>query len=121
MPERPEWRDYHLADAAHAATRATCNRKQVGAVIVRDNRLLTKGYNGSLPGEPHCIDAGCLMENGHCVRTVHAEINAICQAAKEGISVKGATMYTTITPCRPCRMACISAGIVDFVWAEDYP
>lgn len=118
---RPDW-EYYWLDMAHVVSkRGTCLRKEVGAVVVKDNRLLVSGYNGSLPGEEHCIDVGCEMEDNHCVRTVHAEVNAIADAARRGIAVEGATMYTTITPCRNCRKVATSAGIVDFKWAEDYP
>jgi dCMP deaminase len=121
MTDRPDWDPYWLSTAYGVASRATCLRKKVGAIIVKDNRLLTAGYNGSLSGQPHCTEAGCEMENGHCIRTVHAEVNAIADAARRGVSVEGGTMYSTITPCRPCRMVAISAGIVDFKWSEDYP
>jgi dCMP deaminase len=95
------------------AKRATCIRRRVGAVVVRDNRVLATGYNGSPPGMGHCIDPdiGCLMEDGHCVRTVHAEVNAIATAARFGISVDGADVYVTWEPCRSCRNILLSAGI----------
>lgn len=118
---RPDWSDYFHAIARTIATRATCPRRQVGAVLVRDNHILSQGYNGSPPGHPHCVQAGCLIENGHCVRVVHAELNALCHAASEGISVKGATLYCTLQPCRGCTYALMSAGVNTFKWEEDYP
>lgn len=110
-------------------TRGTCGRGRAGAVIVRDKRLLTGGYAGSPPGMPHCDEVGHLMkktthENGeetmHCLRTVHAEVNAILQAAKFGISINGGTIYCKFTPCRNCAMAIMSAGIVRVVAAKKY-
>jgi len=120
---RPSTRDYFLDIAAVTATRATCLRKQVGAVLVRDNRIIATGYNGSPPGEPHCSDpeTGCLIENSHCVRTVHAEINALLYAAKDGVSVDGATLYCTITPCAVCMKLLRTAGVKSYIWREDYP
>ena len=113
--ERPSWDQYFLSIAKEIASRATCPRASVGAVIVRDNRILSTGYNGSLPGEPHCIEVGCLMVNGHCERTVHAETNAIVQAAKFGASLDGATLYlwsnTGIPSCTKCSQAVRMAGI----------
>ena len=86
---RADWNQYFMGIAHQAATRATCPRKHVGAVIVRDRTVLSTGYNGSVRGLPHCEDVGCVMEDGHCVTTVHAEANAILQAAKNGVSIEG--------------------------------
>ena len=97
--------------AQQAATRSTCPRKHVGAVIVRDRTVLSTGYNGSIRGLPHCEDAGCVMEDGHCVTTVHAEANAILQAAKNGVSIDGAELYTTASPCWNCFKLIANAGI----------
>lgn len=103
-----------------AAKRGTCLRAQVGCLIVKEGRTISTGYNGSLPGEPHCSDpgVGCLMEDGHCVRTTHAEANAIAFAARYGISVEGATLYTYGWErgiCDTCRKLVTTAGIVKIV------
>jgi len=118
---RPSTRDYFLDIAAVTATRATCLRKKVGAVLVRDNRIIATGYNGSPPGEPHCVDEGCDVVSGHCQRTVHAECNALLYAAKDGVSVDGATLYCTITPCGNCKKLLRTAGVKTYIWREDYP
>lgn len=117
---RKTWPTYFLDIAAVVATRATCDRKSVGAVIVRDNRILSTGYNGSIPGAPHCDDVGHMMENDHCVRVVHAEANAINQAARYGVAVDGATIYTTASPCWPCFQKIVSAGLKKIVFGELY-
>lgn len=111
---------YYLIIAETVAQRATCARKKVGAVLVLSGNTLGSGYNGSLPGEPHCIDVGCLMEDGHCVRTVHAEANALTRAAKFGNRVDGATLYTTASPCWACFKLLVSAGIRRIVYKEFY-
>ena len=90
---RPDWDLYFIRIAKEAAQRSTCPRASVGAVIVKDNRILATGYNGAPAGEPHCSDVGCLMVGDHCKRAIHAETNAIAQAAKYGVSVEGATLY----------------------------
>jgi len=127
--ERPSWDDYFLELANTASNRATCDRGKSGCVIVRDKQILATGYVGSPAGLPHCDDVGHLMkkviqENGeiseHCLRTVHAEQNAICQAAKRGISIKGATIYTRMTPCRTCAMLLINCGIQRVVCERKY-
>jgi dCMP deaminase len=109
-----------MALATVAATRATCDRKHVGAVIVRDKTILSTGYNGSVRGTPHCDDVGHMMEEGHCVRTAHAEANAIVQAAKNGTAIEGATIYTTASPCWPCFKLIANAGIKKIVFGELY-
>lgn len=128
--ERCSWEDYFLNIAAQVATRSTCPRASVGAVIVHDRRILVTGYNGSLPGERHCVGegsvegttAGCLMENGHCVRTVHAEVNAVAQAAKLGISIDGASLFCTHQPCPNCTKTLIAAGVRGpFFFRKAYP
>lgn len=107
--------------AATVAQRSTCNRAHVGAVIARDRRILTTGYNGSPAGLPHCDDAGHLMIDGHCVRTLHAEQNAIIQAALHGVTIEGATVYVTHQPCLNCAKMIINAGITRVVYAGSYP
>ena len=108
-------------DIAHqVATRATCDRKHVGAVVVRDRTILSTGYNGSIRGMPHCDEVGHMMESGHCVATVHAEANAILQAAKNGVRIDGATLYTTASPCWPCFKLIANSGCVRIVYGEFY-
>jgi dCMP deaminase len=106
--------------ARAVAERATCDRKHVGAVIVRDKTILSTGYNGSIRGMDHCDEAGHLMEDGHCVRTVHAEANAILQAAKNGTAIDGATLYSTASPCWPCFSLVANSGIRRIVFGEAY-
>lgn len=117
---RASWDEYFMNLARVVASRATCDRKHVGAVIVRDRTVLSTGYNGSLRSLPHCDDEGHMMENGHCVATVHAEANAIVQAAKNGVSIDGATIYTTASPCWPCFKLIANAGCVRIVFGEFY-
>lgn len=117
---RASWDTYFMGIARQVATRATCERKAVGAVIARDRNILATGFNGSIRGLPHCIDVGCLMEHDHCVRAVHAEANAILQAAKNGVSIDGATIYTTASPCWPCFRLIANAGIVAVMYGEEY-
>ena len=97
--------------AREVATRSTCSRKHVGAVIVRDKTILSTGYNGSIKGLPHCDDAGCEMVDGHCVRTSHAEANAIVQAAKNGVGIDQSKIYVTASPCYDCFKLIANAGI----------
>lgn len=126
---RPSWDEYFLELTDTVAKRATCDRGRSGCVIVRDNRILTTGYVGSPPGLPHCDDVGHLMKKvmdedgqvrGHCVRTIHAEQNAICQAARHGISLDGGTLYCKMEPCRVCAMLIISVGITRVVALRRY-
>jgi dCMP deaminase len=106
--------------ALQAATRSTCPRKHVGAVIVRDKTILSTGYNGSIRGAPHCTEVGCLMENSHCVRTVHAEANALVQAARHGVLLEGAEIYVTASPCFNCFKLIANAGIRRVHYGEFY-
>lgn len=109
--ERPNWTEYFMNIAKAVATRGTCPRQSVGCVLVRDNQILTTGYNGSPPGMAHCSDVGCDIVADHCVRSNHAETNAIAQAAKHGINIRGATLFTTTYPCWPCFRQLLSTGI----------
>lgn len=118
--ERASWDQYFMNIAKEVATRSTCDRKFVGAVIVRDRNILATGYNGSIRGLPHCDEVGHLMEDGHCVRTVHAESNAIVQAAKNGTSIDGAGIYVTASPCWPCFRLIANAGMKRIVFGEFY-
>ncbi|HOQ32503.1 MAG TPA: cytidine/deoxycytidylate deaminase family protein [Candidatus Hydrogenedens sp.] len=127
--KRPTWDEYFMEVARTIAKRATCDRGRSGCVIARDKQILVTGYVGSPVGFPHCDDVGHQMkkvihEDGtitqHCVRTVHAEQNAICQAAKLGISIQGGTLYCKMTPCRTCAMLIINCGIVRVVCEKRY-
>jgi dCMP deaminase len=118
---RPSWDDYFMGIALQVARRSTCDRARVGAIIVKDRRILTTGYNGSPASLPHCDEIGHLMVNGHCVRTLHAEQNAIIQAALHGVGVAGSTMYVTHQPCLTCAKMIINAGIRRVVFAGHYP
>jgi dCMP deaminase len=117
---RPGWDEYFLKLAMLASERATCPRMHCGCVLVKDRYVLSTGYNGSLPGSPHCEDAGCLIVDNHCVRTNHAEMNAICQAARHGVTLDGATAYVTNMPCTTCAKALIAAGVNRVVVFSDY-
>ena len=117
---RPDWDRYFIQLAHTVATRGTCDRKRVGTVVVRDHQMLVAGYNGSVRGMAHCDDVGHLMEEDHCVRTVHSEANAIAQAAKEGVRLAGATLYVTCQPCRACAQLVANAGVVRIVYSEVY-
>ncbi|MDH5404393.1 MAG: cytidine/deoxycytidylate deaminase family protein [Candidatus Heimdallarchaeota archaeon] len=118
--ERPSWDSYFSLLAKHVASRSTCTRKQVGAVIVRDRNILSTGYNGSIRGLDHCSEETCLIESGHCIRTVHAEANAIVQAAKHGINIDKSTIYTTASPCWNCFKLLANAGIIRICFSEFY-
>lgn len=109
-----------MAIARQIATRSTCSRKHVGAVIVKNKMILATGYNGSLRKMEHCDSVGHLMEDGHCVRTVHAEANAIVQAARSGTMVEGADIYVTASPCFNCFKLIGNAGIVRIFFGEFY-
>jgi len=118
--ERVSWDVYFMRIAAEVATRATCDRKHVGAVIVRDKNILATGYNGSIHGLGHCDEEGHMMEEGHCVRTIHAEANAVIQAAKNGSRIEGGAIYVTASPCWGCFKMIANAGLVKIVYGEFY-
>ncbi|MCX6641529.1 MAG: cytidine/deoxycytidylate deaminase family protein [bacterium] len=127
---RPSWDTYFMQITHLVATRGTCLRRKVGAVLVRDRQILTTGYNGPPRGVPHCDElGGCLRdklnvpsgERHEISRAVHAEQNAIIQAAVHGISIKGATLYATNQPCSLCTKMLINAGVLEFVIADGYP
>ena len=121
---RLNWDEYFLEVAKVVASRSTCPRALVGAVIVKNHRILTTGYNGAASGEAHCEDVGCLIVGGHCQRAVHAETNAVAQAARFGLSVDGATLYYWDSLKRPaescvkCSQIMKSAGIIRVVGRE---
>jgi len=116
---RKDWDRYFLDIAFKVAERSTCPRRMVGAVVVKDKRIKGTGYNGSAAGLPHCTDEGCLMLNGHCIRTIHAEVNALLECSPE--ERKGATIYVTDCPCAECSKLIITTGIKRVVFARDYP
>jgi dCMP deaminase len=118
--KRPAWDEYFLKLAMLASERSTCPRMHCGCVFVKDRFVLATGYNGSLPGHPHCEDVGCLVVDNHCVRTNHAEMNALTQAAIHGVNLKGATAYITNMSCTTCAKALISAGIKCVVVFSDF-
>jgi dCMP deaminase len=119
MP-RASWDEYFMNIARVVSSRSTCERKFVGAVIVRDKTILSTGYNGSVRGMPHCTDVGHLMEDGHCVATLHAEVNAIIQAAKNGVAIDGSTIYVTASPCWSCFKTIANSGILRILYGEFY-
>ena len=108
---RAKWEEYFMNIAKEVASRSTCDRKHIGAVIVKDKTILSTGYNGSIRGMPHCDDEGHMMEDTHCVATVHAEANAIIQAAKNGVCINGADVYATFSPCWVCFKMIVNSGI----------
>lgn len=126
--QRPGWKAYFLAFASQAASRSTCIRRHVGAVVVRDNQVLTVGYNGSPTGAKHCVDIGCIREQQNVpsgqqhekCRGVHAEQNCITQAARIGVSLKGATLYSTTYPCSICAKLIAQAGIRKVIYLDGY-
>lgn len=126
---RPSWDDYFMDIVEVVKTRSTCVRRQVGAVIVKDNRILATGYNGAPRGCQHCEDIGCLRQQlgipsgqrHELCRAIHAEQNAIVQAAAAGISIQGATLYCTTQPCVLCAKMMINAGIKRILYKGDYP
>ena len=117
---RASWDEYFMAIARVVASRSTCDRKFVGAVIVRDKTILSTGYNGSIRGMPHCTETGHIMEDGHCIATIHAETNAVIQAAKNGVSIDGAAIYVTASPCWSCFKMIANSGIRRIVYGEFY-
>lgn len=119
-PKRLDWDEYFMNIAKNAASRSTCDRKNVGAVVVRERTILSTGYNGSIRGLPHCDDEGHMMEDGHCVATVHAEANSIIQAAKNGVNINGSTIYTSASPCWYCFKLIANSGIKRIVFGELY-
>lgn len=118
--ERKDWHEYFMDIANMVATRSTCDRKYIGAVIVKDKTILSTGYNGSIRGRPHCNEVGHDMENDHCVATIHAEANAIIQAAKNGVAIDSADIYTTASPCWNCFKLIANAGLKRIYYGEFY-
>jgi dCMP deaminase len=129
MSERPSWHQYFLTITRQVAERSTCLRAKVGAVIVRDKNILATGYNGAPAGMPHCTDVGCLVYTSrtpageleeNCFRTIHAEINAIAQAAKNGAVIRDADIYVTHTPCIHCFKVLVNTGIRRIFYDREY-
>jgi dCMP deaminase len=129
MSERPSWHQYFLTITRQVAERSTCNRAKVGAVIVREKNILATGYNGAPAGLPHCTDVGCLIYTSrtpageleeNCFRCIHAEINAIAQAARNGVSIRDADIYITHTPCIHCLKVLINTGIRRIFYEHEY-
>lgn len=117
---RPSFDELFLEIAHVVAKRATCPRLACGCVLVRDNHAFAMGYNGSLPGAPHCLALGCDMVAGHCVRAMHSEANALLQAGRHGVSTVGATAYVTHSPCWMCFKQLVRAGVVRVVFTKEY-
>ena len=120
MKKRIDWDQYFMVQAALLASRSTCKRISVGAVLVRDKRIIAGGYNGAVSGDNHCIDEGCYLRDGHCVRTIHAEMNAILQCARFGMSTDGASLYVTDFPCLQCTKSLLQAGIKEINYIRNY-
>ena len=118
---RPDWDSYFLKIAYAVSERSTCDRAFVGCLLVLDKRILTSGFNGSPSGQDHCDEAGHLLVEDHCIRTIHAETNAIIQAALHGVGIQGATAYVTHHPCLTCAKMLINSGIRRVVYAGNYP
>jgi dCMP deaminase len=117
---RPSFDEVFMRSALLFSERATCSRLKVGAVIVQEGHMIAQGYNGGVRGETHCIEEGCLMRDGHCIRTTHAEQNALLMCAKLGVSTKGATIYCTHLPCLHCTKSIITAGITEVLFLHNY-
>ena len=117
---RPDWDSYFMKIAYAVSERSTCDRAFVGCVLVLDKRILTTGFNGSPAGQPHCDEIGHLLADGHCIRTIHAETNAIIQAALHGVCTRGSTCYVTHFPCINCTKVLINAGIYRLIYNVPY-
>lgn len=120
MVKRPEWDEYFGEITKQVALRSTCVRKKVGAIIVKDKNIISTGYNGSIRGLEHCETVGCLMMEGHCTRTIHAEANAIIQAAKHGLMIDTAEIYISASPCFNCFKLIANSGITKIYFMEFY-
>ena len=121
LMSRKSWNEYFMEITDLVASRSTCDRAFVGCLLVNDdNRIVSSGYNGSISSMPHCDEIGHTMRDGHCIATIHAEINALIYCAKEGISVKNCTAYVTHFPCLNCTKALIQAGIKQIYYKHDY-
>lgn len=127
--ERPSWDDYFLKLTELVATRSTCLRRKIGAILVREKHILSTGYNGAPQGLPHCLDIGCLREQEgvpsgqrhEMCRAIHAEQNAIIQAARHGVNIVGSTLYCTTQPCVICTKMLINSGVKRILYRDGYP
>jgi dCMP deaminase len=117
---RLTWDQYFMLNAHLISMRSTCNRLKVGSVLVKNDRIISTGYNGGISGEDHCLDAGCFVENNHCLRCLHSEENAILQCALQGVSTKGSQIYVTHFPCVHCMKKILQAGITKIYYNHDY-
>ncbi len=117
---RPSWDEYFMSICEAVSTRATCNRKHVGSIIVKNNRVISTGYNGALAGTPSCDDAGHIIENSHCIKVSHSEANAVYYAARYGVALEGSTIYINTYPCWECFKAIASVGIERIVYKDEY-
>lgn len=117
---RLTWEQYFMLNAHLISMRSTCNRLNVGSVLVKNNRIISTGYNGGISGDDHCLDAGCYVVDNHCLRCLHAEENAILQCALEGVSTKGSQIYVTHFPCIHCMKKVLQAGITKIYYTHDY-
>ncbi|RWY86370.1 ComE operon protein 2 [Pediococcus acidilactici] len=120
MDKRIDWDQYFMTQALLLSLRSTCKRLSVGAIIVRDRRVIAGGYNGSVSGDVHCLDEGCYFVDGHCVRTIHAEMNAVLQCSKFGVATDGAEIYVTDFPCLQCTKMLLQTGIVKINYLRNY-
>ncbi|WP_278914954.1 ComE operon protein 2 [Ligilactobacillus agilis] len=118
--KRIPWDQYFMLQAVLLSLRSTCNRLAVGAILVRDKRIIAGGYNGSVSGDDHCLDAGCYIVDGHCLRTIHAEMNAVLQCAKFGVATDDAEVYVTDFPCLQCTKMLLQAGIKKIYYLRNY-
>ena len=118
--KRPSWDEYFLKISELVGSRSTCDRAHVGAVITKNKIILSTGYNGAPRGLPHCDDVGHEIVAGHCIRTIHAEANAIAQAARNGASIEGAMIYLTVSPCYDCFKIMVNAGIKEVIYGNFY-
>ena len=120
MTNRISWDEYFMRITEIVAKRSTCNKIEVGCIIVKNRLILSTGYNGAPKGMPHCIDVGCLIYNNHCIRSLHAEVNAIIQCASSNMSTKGSYVYVTHLPCWQCSLMLINAEVEKIFYANDY-
>ncbi|KRN88921.1 ComE operon protein 2 [Ligilactobacillus ceti] len=118
--KRIPWNQYFMMQAVLLSMRSTCERLAVGAILVRDRRIIAGGYNGAVSGDTHCLEGGCYMVEGHCVRTIHAEMNAVLQCAKFGVATEGAEVYVTDFPCLQCTKSLLQAGIKKIYYLRNY-